>query len=101
MFARHVTTTVKKDKLDEAFKIYTDSVVPEGKAQKGYRGLYVLTNKETGKIVSISLWDSKEDAMANETGGYYQKQVDKFNDFVIEPPVKEGFDMVLLFSKAK
>lgn len=101
MYARHVTTKVKPDNLDEASKIYENSVVPEGKVQKGYRGIYMLTNKETGKIISISLWDSKEDAAANEKSGYFRRQVDKFKDFVSEPPVIEGFDVSLLFSKPK
>ena len=101
MYARHITTTVKRGKVDEAFKIYEESVVPEGKEQKGYRGIYVLTNKETGKIISISLWDSEEDAASNEASGYLRRQVDKFKEIIVEPVVKEGFDVVLMLAKPK
>jgi heme-degrading monooxygenase HmoA len=101
MFARHVITTVKRDKLEEALKIYEESVIPETKGQKGYRGIYLLTNQDTGKIVSISLWDSREDALANESGGYFRRQVDKFDGIMVTTPVKEEFDIRLMLSKPK
>lgn len=101
MFARHVTTEVKKDKLEEALKIYEESVITEGKKQEGYRGIYLLANKESGKIISISFWDSEEHAIANENSGYFREQVEKFNGIFISPPVKEGFDVFIMLSKPK
>jgi quinol monooxygenase YgiN len=101
MFARHVTARVKKDRMEEALKIYQGSVVPEGKAQEGYRGIYVLADREAGKIISITLWDNPEYAAANEASGYYQRQVEKFKGMLEAPVVKEGFDVSLMLSKAK
>ena len=101
MYARLVTTYVRKGKLDEALKLFEESVIPEGKAQEGYFGIYLLTNKETGKIVSITLWDTKEDARANEESGYFQRQVEKFNDVVTETPVKEEYDVSIMLSKPR
>ncbi len=87
--------------MDEALKLFEGSVIPEGKAQEGYLGIYLLTNRETGKIVSITLWDTKEDARANEESGYYQRQVKKFNDLVTETPVKEEYDVTIMLSKPR
>jgi heme-degrading monooxygenase HmoA len=101
MYARHVTTYVKIDRMGEALKIFEDSVIPEGKAQEGYLGIYLLTNKETGKIVSITLWNTQEDARANEESGYYQRQVDKFKNIVTQPTVKEGYDVTIMLSKPR
>jgi heme-degrading monooxygenase HmoA len=101
MFARHIVVSVKKDRLDEAIKIYQDRVVPAGKAQKGYRGIYLLTDREKGKIISISLWDSAEDAAANEASGYFQTQVVQFREVLNAPLVKEGFEVSLMLSKTK
>ena len=89
------------DKMDEALKIFEDSVIPEGKAQEGYLGIYLLTNKESGKIVSITLWNNQEDAVANEESGYYQEQVEKFNDVVTQTPIKEGYDVTIMLSKTR
>jgi heme-degrading monooxygenase HmoA len=101
MYARHITAIIRPEKVDEALKLYEESVVPEGRDQNGYRGLFVLTDRESGKVVSITLWDSKEDAAANEDRGYLHQQIDKFKDYLLEPVVREGFEVGLIFSKTK
>ena len=93
MFARLTIFEVKINKLDETTKIYEESVIPAAKSQKGYRAGYLLTDRKTGKGVSISTWDSEEDAVANEQSGYYQEQVGKFKDFFTAPPVREGYEV--------
>ncbi len=92
-FARVTITQGKIDKVDESIKLYAESVVPAAKSQKGYRGILLLTNRETGKSISISFWDNEEDAIANEQSGYYQEQVAKFKDFFTAPPIKEGYEV--------
>ena len=93
MFARLTIVKVKIDKLDETIKIYEDSVVPAAKSQKGFRGTYLLTNRNTGKGIACTLWVSEEDAVANEQSGYYQEQVGKFKDFFTAPPAQEGYEV--------
>ncbi len=95
MFARVTNVQTKVDKIDETINLFEESVLPAAKSQKGYRGAYLLTDRKTGKGVSISLWDSEEDAVANEESGYYQEQVSKFKDFFIAPPVREGYEVSL------
>ena len=93
MFARLTIVQVKSDKLDETIKIFEEGVVPAAKSQKGFRGSYLLTDRKTGKGVSITLWDSEEDAIANEQSGYYQEQISKFKDCFAAPPVREGYEV--------
>jgi len=95
MFARLTITQVKIDKIDEALKIYEESVIPAAKSQKGWRGNYFLTDRKTGKGISIALWDSEDDAIATEQSGFYQEQVNKFKDFFTAPPVREGYEVSL------
>ena len=95
MFARFTIVQVKLEKIDETIKLYEESVVPGAKAQKGYKGLYLFTDRSTGKGCSISLWDSEEDAVANEQSGYYKEQVNKFIEYFAAPPVQEGYEVVV------
>ena len=95
MFARLTIVQVKPDKIDETTKIYEKSVVPAAKSQKGYKGAYLLVDRKTGKGVSISLWDSEKDAIANEKSGYYQEQVGKVKDFFTAPPLQEGYEVTV------
>ena len=93
MFARLTIVQVNIDKLDETKRIYEENVIPAAKSQKGYRGAYLLSDSKTGKGVSITLWDSEEDAIANEQSGYYQEQVGKFKGLFKTPPIREGYEV--------
>ena len=93
MFARLTRVEMNIDKHDETVKIYAESGVPAAKSQKGYRRAYLLSDRKAGKGVAITLWDSEEDAIANEQSGYYQEQVDKFKDVFTAPPIREGYEV--------
>jgi heme-degrading monooxygenase HmoA len=93
MFARFTIVEVNVDKVDEVIKLYEDGVVPAAKSQKGYCGAYMFTNRKTGKGYSISLWESEEDAIANEQSGYYKEQVGKFAEYFTAPPIQEGYEV--------
>ena len=93
MFARLTIVQVKVDKLDETIKIFEDSVVPAAKSQKGSRGAYLLTDRKTGKGISMTLWDSEEDAIADEQSGQFQERTSWFQDFFTAPPVRDGYDV--------
>jgi heme-degrading monooxygenase HmoA len=93
MFARVSIVQMKKDKVEEAISIYQNNVVDAAKSQKGYQGTYLFTNRDTGKGMSISIWNTEEDAVANEQSGYYQEQVNRFKDIFITPPVREGYEV--------
>ena len=95
MFARFTIVQVKPEKIDETIKLYEESVVPGAKAQQGYQAIYLFTDRNTGKGYSISLWDSEEDAVANEQSGYYKEQVNKFMEYFAAPPVQEGYELVV------
>ncbi|MBM3241434.1 hypothetical protein FJZ31_34570 [Candidatus Poribacteria bacterium] len=99
MFARFTIAQVKSGKMDELAKIYEESIVPAAKAQKGYQGAYLLTNPETGKAISITVWDSEADAIANEQSGYYQEQVAKAKDCFAAPPIREGYEITVADAK--
>jgi heme-degrading monooxygenase HmoA len=92
-FARLTIIQSKIESFDEMVKLFSESVVPEAKAQKGYLGVLLLTDRTTGKAISIAIWESEEDAIANEKSGYYQEQVDKFKDYFTAPPVREGYEV--------
>ena len=95
MFARLTIVQVNSDKLDECVKIFDESVIPAAKSQRGFCGGYLLTDRKTGKGISFTLWDSEEDAIANENSGYYQEQLSKFKDLFTAPPVREGYEVSL------
>ena len=93
MFARVTICQVQMDKIDEIIKIFGESIIPAATSQKGSRGIYMLTDRKTGKGIALSFWDSEEDAIANEQSGYYQEQVGKVASFFTTAPVREGYEV--------
>jgi len=95
MFARLTKIQIKIDKIDEATKLFEESVVPVFKSQKGYQGGYFLTDRKTGKSICITLWDSEKDVVTNEQSGSYQEQLVKFMSFFTDSPVREGYEVMV------
>jgi len=66
MIARVSRFQVNVNKLDEVKKVFEEGVIPAVKLQKGYRSGYLLTDRKTGKCISIALWDSEDDVLPIE-----------------------------------
>ncbi len=95
MFARQTTFHFKINGLDKAIKIIKESIVPVAKSQKGYHGFYFMIDRKAGKAMAIVLWDSEEDAIDNEKSHYYQEQLVKVMHIYREPPIREGYEVVV------
>lgn len=93
MFARLNLNQVSVENVDAVIRIWEDNVLPVTRSQKGFCGAYLLTDRKTGKGISITLWESEEDAAATESTGYYQAQLDKFKSVFIVPPVRVGYEV--------
>jgi heme-degrading monooxygenase HmoA len=93
MFVRLTIAPIKSGKMNDLTTIYKDSIVPAAKAQEGYRGAYLLTNRETNKAVSVTVWNSEKNAIANEQSGYYKEQVAKAIPCFSGAPVREGYEI--------
>ncbi|MGD8403584.1 MAG: hypothetical protein PVJ21_07980 [Anaerolineales bacterium] len=64
MYARVTNTQVVVDKIDEAISVWRDKLAPRLKQAKGFKGVYVMGDRGTGKGLSITLWETKENADA-------------------------------------
>lgn len=96
MYARVTTLHLNISKRQEAIDIYKNSVIPEAKQQKGFKGATFFVNKNSGKFVSITIWEDMDAAVANQKSGYFQKQVDKFVHLQVVVPEFEGFDVPVI-----
>ncbi len=93
MYARIVTVHARTDKLDEVIAIYRDSIVPAAKQQKGFIGARLFIDRASGKGVSVTRWQSKEELEAGEASGYYQEQIAKIAPMLTEPPTREIYEI--------
>ena len=55
--------------MDEAVSASRDSVLPTARQQQGFRGGLWMIDPDTNKLMAVTLWKTKEDMEASETGG--------------------------------
>ena len=107
MVARVTTVKVKPEDVDEAVRLFDKSVMPAAEQEEGFMGALLLT-REDGRALVIDLCDTVEHMRANERSGFYQSQVAKFADKIIDRPsrafyavaVAKGDDGAELLSSA-
>jgi heme-degrading monooxygenase HmoA len=67
MFARVITAQAGTEGLDDAVRL-AEQQLPGARQLPGYKGYYLLTDPETGKVVIISLWETREQMDAVTAG---------------------------------
>ncbi len=66
MFARVSTFTGTSDQVDEAIRQVREDVVPRLEELDGYRGSYLLVDRQNGKSLAVTFWESEEAMSASE-----------------------------------
>ena len=93
-FSRLTFVKLKPDvSLEDTRKIWDGSVIPAAKEQKGFIGCFLLVTEQRDEGVAVTLWESKDDALAGEQSSYYQDQVKKFAAFLAAPPETKHYDV--------
>ena len=94
MYVRAATVQIRPGKTQEVIDLHNNSLIPAAKAQKGWRGSYLMTDAGSEKILSITIWDSEEEMLASESGsGYLKEQVAKFDSVFAEPPHFDHYEL--------
>ena len=93
MFARMVNVEFQSGKVDEASRIVRDQILPVMQEQGGFRGQLLLTQEDTGKAVSLNLWETAEDLDAFETSDVYRQLMGKLAGVLAGPPAGERYEV--------
>jgi quinol monooxygenase YgiN len=92
MYARMNTATILPNKLDEAIRLWKESVAPTTRQQKGFINVRLFVDRSAGKIRTIGLWQTEADFQGSVA--WNQAQVDKFASLFASPPTVEGYEFV-------
>jgi heme-degrading monooxygenase HmoA len=66
VFARVSTFTGTSDQIDEAMRQVRQDVLPRTEQLDGYKGAYFLVDRQNGKSLAVTLWESEEAMSASE-----------------------------------
>lgn len=92
MVARVTQVRVNPEDVDEAVRLFDESVLPAAEQEAGFMGALLLT-REDGHALAIDLCDTIENLRANERSGFYQAQVAKFADKIVERPRRDHYEV--------
>ena len=67
MFARVISAQAGPEGFDGAIRL-AEQQMPGARQMPGFEGYYLLTDAETGKIITISLWKTREQMEAVTAG---------------------------------
>jgi heme-degrading monooxygenase HmoA len=67
MFARVITAQSGTEGVDGAIRL-AEQQLPGARQMPGFNGYYLLTDAETGKLIIISLWETREQLDAVTAG---------------------------------
>ncbi len=93
MHARVITVQYQPGKVDEGVQIYRESVLPEARQQRGFRGAMALVDRSTGKAISITLWQTEADLQADMPNT--PARVAKTSSLVAAAPLIETYEVAV------
>jgi heme-degrading monooxygenase HmoA len=69
MHARMSTLDGLPDEMDEGLRDVKEHVLPQLQQQDGFKGFIALGNRNSGKLIGITFWESEQAMQASEEVG--------------------------------
>jgi heme-degrading monooxygenase HmoA len=66
-FTRMTTLQADPSKLEEGIRFFREQSVATARQQRGFQGARLLVNRQSGKVMAVTLWESEEAARAAES----------------------------------
>ena len=93
-FSRVIMGKVNPSKLDEAFVLFTEDIIPTAREQEGFRGANLFTKPQTGQFISTTIWKTEEEMISSDKSGYLKRQLEKVASLLTEPLVIEHYNVL-------
>jgi hypothetical protein len=71
MFARVTRYDVSPEHLQHGRRAVEDHVIPALRIQDGYSGGLLLGNPESGKMLTVTLWETEQEMHATDEAAYW------------------------------
>ena len=71
MYARVSQYAVHSERLEEGRRAIEEHVIPALRMQTGYSGGLLLANPESGKMLTVTLWESEQEMHATDEASHW------------------------------
>ena len=75
MFARISTFEGPPEQTAEGIRVARRQFLPVARLQEGFRGMYLMLDKQSGRSLAITLWETEED-MARSEGAVHRARAE-------------------------
>ncbi len=97
MIVRITQLSIKPEDLQKVRQVFEEEVIPVVRQQKGNLNIRLLEPIEPGDdIVSLTEWETAEDATAYDSSGVYRELVSKMKDSYLKKPVLKTYKAELV-----
>jgi heme-degrading monooxygenase HmoA len=93
MHARLNIRQILPGKVDEFLSTFQRTVAPDVRQRQGYKGGLLLTDRSTGKAISLTLWETEADMRAVEVKGLLPVDYTKTAHLVAGPVAVERYEV--------
>jgi hypothetical protein len=94
MYARLLTAQVSPEKMEEFIQLWHDKILPNYKEQQGWNSARLLVDRETGKAILMSLWETVSEGLASGMGSTQGQKVHAIIGYLLTGrPVLEHYEV--------
>jgi heme-degrading monooxygenase HmoA len=95
MFAQVNSVQTATDKLAGLVKWADEQLPAFREAAPGFKGFYLLADRQSGKVITISLWDSEDDLRQNNEARGARVRQEATSELGIAPTPVDIYEVVL------
>jgi quinol monooxygenase YgiN len=96
MHARVITHRAREGNLDRVIQIIRENIAPAARRQPGFFAFVVMSDPDTGIVVSTSYWNTEADMLASENAEYLQEQIGRLITLLRGPPAIKRYGVDLM-----
>ena len=101
MITRLTFLNFSTERLEDLKKMYYEEITPFVRQQKGNLECKLLEPVNAGdEFISMTVWESPEDAAAYHNSGVYKQMVAKVKDHLLKEPVLKVYNTQSIFEHA-
>ncbi len=95
MFARMSTILAKPERIEEGIRNYQEQMLPAAKKMSGFKQALFMVDRKTGKMVSITFWDTMENLRASTAAADKLRAQGVQHSGTVQPPIVETFEVAV------
>ncbi len=95
MYAMVTFIQAPEGQLDEGLELWHEHVLPVTMQRPGWKGVLSLVDRQTGRSIAVTLWETEEAMRASSRAHYHQEAVARFAPYFAQAHSPEAYEVDL------